>query len=400
MMAEQDKNRDIRILVADDMAPMRNVIRSMLRNLGYRNAAIAENGLEAWEILKKEEIDLVISDWDMPEMNGIELLDTVRSTTRYEDMPFIMVTGEIAEENVAQAAETDVDAYLLKPFNLKRLSELIESVMELKNNPSSYQQLINAGREFTRNGQYEEALAVLTEALEEDAEKPLAYLSLGALFNARGDYPEAKEAYQKVLSRNSRHIKALHGLAEVYSKEGDVRNLFESLKVLVNLSPRNIGRQMKLAGLAVKFQDKALCRSCCNKVISLEPENDTLIMQIGKLFLENDMLEDAERIFADYSAKYPHNVGFLSHLAEIYRKNGMHSRARDNYLKVLEMVEDKAEIHYKLAQVYIDSGIKRLARSHLESAILMNPDLMAAEQALDRLDELVQRAEERKKEAR
>lgn len=120
----------MKILVVDDFATMRRIIKNILRELGYENIFEADSGLSALEILKRENINFIISDWNMPQMSGIELLKAVRNSEVWHDMPFLMVTAEGQKENVLEAAKNKVSNYIVKPFTAEVLKEKINKIFE------------------------------------------------------------------------------------------------------------------------------------------------------------------------------------------------------------------------------------------------------------------------------
>ena len=120
------------ILVVDDFATMRRIVRNILKQLGYENILEADDGSSALEVLKKEKIQFIISDWNMPQMSGIELLKTVRATEAWKDLPFLMVTAEGQKENVIEAVKNRVNNYILKPFTPETLMEKINKIFEGK----------------------------------------------------------------------------------------------------------------------------------------------------------------------------------------------------------------------------------------------------------------------------
>jgi len=125
-----DGNKKIKILVVDDFATMRKVIRNLLKQAGYENVAEAEDGVAALKLLKSTRMDFVISDWNMPNMTGIELLRAVRSDSELNTMPFLMVTAESLKENVVEAVKAGVSNYIVKPFTAEVLGDKIEKIME------------------------------------------------------------------------------------------------------------------------------------------------------------------------------------------------------------------------------------------------------------------------------
>ncbi|MGB9697790.1 MAG: response regulator [Thermodesulfobacteriota bacterium] len=120
----------MKILVVDDFATMRRIIKNILKDLGYENIFEADSGLSALEILKRENINFIISDWNMPQMSGIELLKAVRNSELWKDIPFLMVTAEGQKENVLEAAKNKVSNYIVKPFTAEVLKEKINKIFE------------------------------------------------------------------------------------------------------------------------------------------------------------------------------------------------------------------------------------------------------------------------------
>ena len=125
-----DVNKKIKILVVDDFATMRKVIRNLLKQSGYENITEAEDGVAAMNVLKSTKIDFVISDWNMPNMTGIELLRAVRSDNELCAMPFLMVTAESLKDNVVEAVKAGVSNYIVKPFTAEVLGEKIDKILE------------------------------------------------------------------------------------------------------------------------------------------------------------------------------------------------------------------------------------------------------------------------------
>jgi len=107
---------------------MRKIIKNILSQLGFKNIIEADDGSTALEILKKEKVDLIISDWNMPKMPGIELLKAVRSDENLKDIKFIMVTAEAQKESVIEAIKYGVNQYVVKPFTPETLKEKLEKV--------------------------------------------------------------------------------------------------------------------------------------------------------------------------------------------------------------------------------------------------------------------------------
>ncbi len=122
-----DKNQ--RILVVDDFQTMRRIIINLLRQLGFTNVCEAPDGKIALERVRSEKIDLIVSDWNMPNMTGMEFLQEVRKDDAIKHIPFIMVTAEGKKENVIAAVHAGVSNYIVKPFNAATLKEKLVKVV-------------------------------------------------------------------------------------------------------------------------------------------------------------------------------------------------------------------------------------------------------------------------------
>ena len=118
----------MKILVVDDFFTMRRIIRGILKELGYTNVFEADDGTTALETLKVEKIDFIISDWNMPKMQGIELLKAVRASSEWKAIPFLMLTAEGQKENVLEAVKNKVNDYVVKPFTPNTLMEKIQKI--------------------------------------------------------------------------------------------------------------------------------------------------------------------------------------------------------------------------------------------------------------------------------
>ena len=121
-------DQNMKILTVDDFSTMRRIIRNMLRQLGYTNIVEAEDGAEALSLLQREKVDFVISDWNMPNMSGLDLLKAIRADEHLKPLPVLLVTAEALKENVVEAVKAGVNNYVVKPFTAETLKEKIDAI--------------------------------------------------------------------------------------------------------------------------------------------------------------------------------------------------------------------------------------------------------------------------------
>ena len=117
-----------KILIVDDFSTMRKLLLGMLGKLGFSNVTQAENATQAWKILKGEEFDLVISDYNMPDVTGLELLEQVRQDPALSRLPFILLTAEDDSSLIQESKKNNVNAYILKPFNIETIEKKLQDV--------------------------------------------------------------------------------------------------------------------------------------------------------------------------------------------------------------------------------------------------------------------------------
>ena len=123
-----DKN--MKILIVDDFSTMRRIIKNLLRDLGFNNTSEADDGNSALPMLQAGDFDFLVTDWNMPGMQGIDLLKAVRADAKLAKLPVLMVTAESKREQIVEAAQAGVSGYIVKPFTAITLKEKIDKIFE------------------------------------------------------------------------------------------------------------------------------------------------------------------------------------------------------------------------------------------------------------------------------
>jgi two-component system chemotaxis response regulator CheY len=123
-----DKN--IKFLVVDDFSTMRRIIRNLLKELGFTNVEEAEDGASALNKLQSGRFEFVVTDWNMPNMSGLQLLENIRKDPNLKHLPVLMVTAEAKRENIVAAAQTGANGYIVKPFTASTLEEKLNKIFE------------------------------------------------------------------------------------------------------------------------------------------------------------------------------------------------------------------------------------------------------------------------------
>lgn len=123
-------NRDMKILVVDDFATMRRIVKNLLKELGFSHFDEADDGATAWPMVQTGKYDFIVSDWNMPQMTGLQLLKNVRADEKLKLTPFLLITAEAKRSQILEAAQAGVDGYIVKPFTAATLNEKIQKIFE------------------------------------------------------------------------------------------------------------------------------------------------------------------------------------------------------------------------------------------------------------------------------
>lgn len=124
--------KNMKVLVVDDFSTMRQIVKKSLRQLGFETIQEAQDGKEALNKLKSEEFKFIVSDWNMPNMMGIDLLKAIRSDDTLKHIPFLMITAEAQKDNIIEAAKAGVSQYIVKPFTVEALQQKLEAIFNKK----------------------------------------------------------------------------------------------------------------------------------------------------------------------------------------------------------------------------------------------------------------------------
>ncbi len=205
----------LKVLVVDDIPAIRQLLAQMLQQLGVTPPIQqAADGQEAWEVLQSRLYDLVVCDINMPRMNGLELLKRLRGHPQYETTPFLMITGEVSEDTVAAAVESEVDGYILKPFRLPTLEHRLRAIIQGRHHPGPGERVFLEARRCLAANAPQKALELLQRLTEPPQKTQAKVLNLkGECYQARGSPEEAAACYRQALELNPHYLKASQNLA-------------------------------------------------------------------------------------------------------------------------------------------------------------------------------------------
>ena len=375
--------REMTVLVADDMPNMINSIRGMLKILNIGKIFVtANNGEEAFRVLQNQPVDLAILDYDMPVMTGAELLREMREDRRFRDIPAIMVTAQAYRDFVAEAGESTVGAYILKPVTVKVLEEKISSVIKEANNPPPMVMHLKMARDFEEQGEIDESIIQAKLAMEANPKATRPIRELGYYYLQKNDLKEAEKWLLKAAEMNVLDVFAFHHLGELYLKIDDIEKASFYFEKAMEISPRHLTR-------AINFGKTLVARGMTEKAVNVFEktfvlsDNPTQLKEdISEFCLESEFYEYAARLLESIVMEHPNRSDLFFPIGLNLEKMG-DLRKAVTYLVQAEAAEkENTEIKIHLAKNYLVLDKPIMAERPLKEVLKLNPENQVATELL------------------
>jgi tetratricopeptide (TPR) repeat protein len=334
------------MLVVEPQGELRRTIVTMLKQGGAGSVQGIPNGEEALEYIVQSPVDMIVSEWKLPKMNGIDLLRDIRNSPLTAIIPFVLLSnqGDLKEGDYAEAGDYDVDGFLIKPLNQQDLGGLVEDVLA-KNaeflEPSIH---LARARAFVDVGEAEEAENEIVSAQEVGAHIARVWVDSGGLFEELGESEKARESYQKATEVDKECAKAYEGMANILEVEGKTEEAYAMLQKAVELSPQNRDRQFKMAKQLMEHGDEDAARIALHHALESEPDAASQSAAAAEFFMEIGRADLAEAEYAFALEADPSNVHYFNRLGLAFRRQKKYKDAIANYRKAITVAPDDAEI--------------------------------------------------------
>ena len=368
-------------LIVDDQDLIVRLMRNILTNNGYRYKDIytAKSGKEALVKLKKCKIDFLITDWEMPNMTGIELLTKIRSDSKYHNLPVLMVTEEMSEEKVIYAIEEGVDGYEQKPFTEKRIINAINDIFRKRLYPDEMQhqiQKLSVLKVYERN---DEAIDYAQQLLMQKEHPTVLSILAECYFNVE-DFENARKHIDKLMDIKI-DSKALNLLGKICMKEDKPEEALQYFKQASVKNPLNRSRKIELGKVYVKLGLANEAAEIFDAIMDTNP-TDLNLVDMGKVYLNSGNINKAGKFLEQASDPIPETLEVFNKYAVELRKIGQYEGAIQQYLKCLSLVPENHVILYNLGRVYFEIGRNKEAIVALEESIKSKP-MQSAHRLLD-----------------
>ncbi len=376
------KMRDQSLLVVDDVAQMRDMLRIMLRNNGYIYLSMAESGKQALKQISLKPVDLVITDWNMPNMSGIELLKHIKGDPKLYAIPVMMISDERTSDKVLYAVEEGADGFLVKPFSENDLIKNIQLALAKSADADALTQKISEMRRLKLSKKYREALELGFEILKTTKNQRVALMTCECLYQVEEyDKAIAMIADTDETSRSSRHSNLL---GKIHLGLGQYEQGIIALEQAVRMNPLNYERKIDLAGAYFGAGRTEEGEKVLQGILNSRP-TDLELVSIAQIYLDYDQMDKAGHCLTQTVDPIKETVPVFNNYAVALRRADRLEDATDIYLKCLRIDPDSDVLHYNLAVLYAKGKKISEAREAVESALKLNPDNEYAKDLLTKL---------------
>lgn len=378
---------EMTVLIADDVPNMVTAIRSMLRHLNFgKTFMLAHDGEAAWNLLKKEPVDLAILDYHMPVMNGAEVLSRIRESRALRDLPVVMVTAQANREFVAQAAESEIDAYILKPATVKVLGDKILNVVRNANSPSPMVRHLKEARQHEENGNIDAAIEAARRAMEANPASSRPPRELGYYYLRKQDLKAAEKWLAMAADMNPLDVSACHHLGELYLQSNDIEAASRYFEKAMQISPRHVPRAVYFGTTLLEKKRVEEAMQVFDKALSLSGRDTELQENIALTCIEKGAKPYGAKLLEGLYRQDPNRDNLAARLGITFRELGQFGKAL-TYLTQAEKQSPKdVDLKIHLAKVYLAMGKIIRAEKLLKDALKIDPE---NEQATDLIKQCV-----------
>jgi CheY-like chemotaxis protein len=363
---------EMSVLIADDMENMYTSIRSIMRLLKYgRKFMYVNNGEDALAALKGGVFDLAMLDNNMPGITGLELLGIIRNDKDLQDLPVIMITGHAEQEFITNAAESDIDAYLLKPITVNLLKDKIPQVIASANSPAPMNVHLKKAKVLGAAGDFDGAVqeAVLAAQANPKSTRPLR--DIGYYYLQKDDLLEAERYLLQAAERNSFDVIAFTHLGDLYLRTEEVDKALKYFSKAMALSPRHAQRGLSLGKLLIRkgMLDKA--KPVFTKVFELAKDPFALREEVAAYCIAQGAGGYAAKLLKTVLDQSPNRPELLMQLSGLCEDP---VEAAQFLREAAVLDPDNPDIKLGLARSYLAQGLLLRAETPLKELLKRDPD--------------------------
>ncbi len=381
--ARKRKEHNTNVLVVDDQSTMRELIRGMLRRNGYINLVTADNGKLAMEYICSRPFDIVMTDWNMPNMTGIELVKWLKGDARFFRIPVLMISDEMTADKVLYAVEEGADGFLVKPFSEVKLIEYMGEILERAASSGEIEEKIFEMRLLKLDGKYRETFEVGNEILKTRSNSRVAMMVCECLYHLE----EFDKAIGMMMDTDEEVRTSEHNnlLGKLYMAVGNQEQGLLFLEQAVEKNPLNLDRRIDLARAYFSAGRSGDAERIVERMLNMNL-TDMNLVNIAQVYLDWGDVAKAGSCLDKTVDPIPETVHVFNNYAVALRKANRYEESVLVYRKCLAIVPDSDVIHYNIGLLYKRIGQLDEARRMVHKAVGLNPENTHARKLLKELE--------------
>lgn len=373
----------VNILLVDDLPQMREMVRAMLKANHYSGVVCAQSGKEAMRLISSHPFDVVITDWGMPHMSGIELLKCIKSDSNLFRKAVMMISDEISADKVLCAVEEGVDGFLVKPFSEDKLSKALRVILHMIINADSVQEQIFEMKRLMLLEVYREALELGHEIMKQKNHPRVALMLCECLYHVK-EYEQAIDMIMDSAEENRTSIQTSL-LGKSYMNIGKHAQGILYLEQAAKKNPLNNDRKIDVARAHYSIGNVAQAEKSIAAVMSSNP-TDLDLVNIAQLYLELGKVDKAGECLDKTVDPIPATVNVFNNYAIALRRANRFEDSVRIYKKCLQITPDSDILHFNLAVLHHTMNQDQEAKKILDKVLALNPENRPARDFLEKVN--------------
>ncbi len=369
----------ISILIVDDIKSMRRVLGNMLQRMGIgKKLYFAKDGREGFKLLNEVKPDIAIIDWKMPVMNGTELLEKIRSSKDFRDMPVIMITGAAEKDIVAEVAETAIDAYLIKPLTPKLLEKKIKTIIEYINDPHPATPHVLKAREYEEAGDIQMAIKEMVSALKHKPNASRILRRLGSLYLKTNAEKSALKCLKKAASVNPDDAMSQAIMGDICLQKNQYEEAAQYYQQMMAISAKYVEKVVEFGETLMEKGRSNLAVELFDKAWKREAKQNFIKERIIEICMKNREMNYVKKLIKLYLKENPADYEMIYKAGVIFNATGDAKTAFTYFMKADKKLEGHIDVKIQLANIYFQKGKPILADSYLNQVLRLDPENIAA----------------------
>jgi CheY-like chemotaxis protein len=380
------------VLVVDDIQAVAQTVINILDVLGFNSFHQAQNGEQALQVLEENpDIGLIVSDWKMPKLNGLDLLRRVRQSPDFAQLPFIFVTSKSEAEDIALASDFGVTSYIVKPITIQALQEKLQE-LEAGSPELQLQKTLQEVRDLLQKGKPKQAEQSLLQLQEEQPSLwPRIKVEQGALHMDAGSHQQAKELIDAALNSNPNISKAWSLLSQMHAKDSELDAAQECIQNALGISPENADFHFQQARISLARAETEAARKSFQRALNIEPHNQDLKERIWNTYLEQGYVDQVETDFGPYLFDYL-GVQTINNQGVALSRQGRFKEAIKLYHRGLKLYPQSTHLLYNMAVAFLNDQNTVKAQKYLQRTINLDPEFKQAQELQRKLQKVQEKS--------